>query len=393
MKKPTLDACWAKLRRAEEQIYFLDKQLRSYMERDAYEIVSEPAPRADGKRWCKYSSVQDPPLRLSVVLGELIHDLRSSLDHLVWQLVRLNGRRPSGRNGFPICETLRKGQKSENGSFWLSHSPKLIEGVNESHVALIQDLQPYHAGRYAYRHPLNVLHSLWNVDKHRVVHAAVMSLERPPVHLEFRTGGYPGIKAKLTTIAGRVANGADAYNLEILEAPVGLPREMHVHVQQPSRVLFGDRKIGLTDLYMIGKFIYERVFGSLASDFGPIPSNIFKKPPPELLGIPRGGVAVTIGEPGDDAPGFEGWRIWFELLRLDMPPGGEPESIPPSWYMKSPGGLATPIPAVGLTEEVLRSSLGRFLSPRAVEAVFAHFRPIPRRSDEGIWALTPGDHP
>ena len=38
----------------------------------------------------------------SVVVGEVAHNLRSSLDHLVWQLVIANGGSPDHRNAFPI---------------------------------------------------------------------------------------------------------------------------------------------------------------------------------------------------------------------------------------------------------------------------------------------------
>jgi hypothetical protein len=37
-----------------------------------------------------------------VILGEIIHDLRSSLDHVVWQLVIANGSLPGYWNQFPI---------------------------------------------------------------------------------------------------------------------------------------------------------------------------------------------------------------------------------------------------------------------------------------------------
>jgi hypothetical protein len=42
-----------------------------------------------------------------IIVGDIAHNLRSSLDHLVWQLVLQNRRLPSRRNQFPIMVTSR----------------------------------------------------------------------------------------------------------------------------------------------------------------------------------------------------------------------------------------------------------------------------------------------
>ncbi|HWY89805.1 MAG TPA: hypothetical protein VNY31_03965 [Solirubrobacteraceae bacterium] len=43
------------------------------------------------------SNDPDPPPHLGVIVGDFLHDLRCVLDHLVWQLVLLNGRKPNDR--------------------------------------------------------------------------------------------------------------------------------------------------------------------------------------------------------------------------------------------------------------------------------------------------------
>lgn len=42
------------------------------------------------------------PLLCSVICGDAIHNLRSALDHLVWQLVLAEGNKPDRWNQFPI---------------------------------------------------------------------------------------------------------------------------------------------------------------------------------------------------------------------------------------------------------------------------------------------------
>ena len=45
------------------------------------------------------------PRRWALIGGDLIHNLRSVLDHLVWQLVLRDGQQPSRWNEFPIIDS------------------------------------------------------------------------------------------------------------------------------------------------------------------------------------------------------------------------------------------------------------------------------------------------
>src|SRR5437879_6743083 len=85
---------------------------------------------------------EEPPPRLSVLLGDCVHNLRSSLDHIVWQLVLANGRSPGKHAQFPILD------KPPKGIF----SPNDIRGVSEEARALIESVQPYQAGARAREH-------------------------------------------------------------------------------------------------------------------------------------------------------------------------------------------------------------------------------------------------
>lgn len=97
-----------------------------------------------------------PPIHISVIVGECLHNLRSALDYLVWQLVLANPpQEPTSRNMFPICsspelfaEQLKRGR---------------LNGVALQAQSAIKDLQPFGNAE----HPLSVLDSLNNRDKHR----------------------------------------------------------------------------------------------------------------------------------------------------------------------------------------------------------------------------------
>jgi hypothetical protein len=78
----------------------------------------------------------DVPLRFAVLAGEIIHHLRSSLDHLVYALVIQNGGTPTNKNQFPICSTAENFAKE-------CKRKKRIDGVSESAKRLIMAVQPY----------------------------------------------------------------------------------------------------------------------------------------------------------------------------------------------------------------------------------------------------------
>lgn len=62
------------------------------------------------------------PTRFSVLIGEIVHQFRSGLDHLLWQLVLVNRCQPHSRSEFPIfSHTMTVGREVESrilsGSF------------------------------------------------------------------------------------------------------------------------------------------------------------------------------------------------------------------------------------------------------------------------------------
>ena len=122
--------------------------------------------------------IEDAPIRLGVIVGDFIHNLRSALDHLVWQFVRREGNRPRRSNAFPIHTS------QENFIQRVVCAPKNrdpLQGIDPQGDAwtFIEGLQPYHGADPAL-HPLTILNSFWNSDKHRVVQTAMTFPEALP---------------------------------------------------------------------------------------------------------------------------------------------------------------------------------------------------------------------
>jgi hypothetical protein len=113
----------------------------------------------------RFQVVEQPPLRLGVILGDVVHNLRSSLDHLMWQVTLLDGGTPNRSTQFPIAS------KSEEQFEAMADTQ--IPGLNEEHRAFVKKVQPYDAEPEAGRvHLVGALADLSNTDKHRVLNTA-----------------------------------------------------------------------------------------------------------------------------------------------------------------------------------------------------------------------------
>jgi len=164
----------AKLDRTNEQAVFLDCQWRAFRDHaNAYrvEFEEDPEPHCYIVRLKVFKPV---PLRLSVIFGEIIHNLRSALDHLVCRLVEGYGGAAKHHHSFPIHtaevdfirDVLCRDKKRR--------PPSPLKGipVGSDVWALIEGAQPYKRGNAAKDHPLYILNDFWNGDKHRVLNAA-----------------------------------------------------------------------------------------------------------------------------------------------------------------------------------------------------------------------------
>jgi len=115
----------------------------------------------DAKRHRVEQSIRFPDIRLATIVGELVHDLRSALDHLAWCLVTENGGTPDQDTTFPIL----KKPPTKDGVRVL---PNVSGGVSDAARTLIERAQPYWPIDVNVEYDaLWLLHRLSNIDKHR----------------------------------------------------------------------------------------------------------------------------------------------------------------------------------------------------------------------------------
>jgi hypothetical protein len=150
-----------KLQRAQEQLSELQATVESFRELKPYRFTSEYD--ANRRRLTLRAKFLRPLDGMwGVQIGEIVHNWRSALDHLVWELVIHHTGAPptSNKTCFPIFET--------NGGY-KGRSGPCIAGVSPTAAALIGSKQPFATGEGA-SSPLWQLYELSNFDKHRTLH-------------------------------------------------------------------------------------------------------------------------------------------------------------------------------------------------------------------------------
>ena len=107
-----------------------------------------------------------PPMeKMSLVLGDALHNFRSSLDFLVWSLSNLDGRSPAHpRSVYFPCVLDKKS--------WPKKS-KSLEAIPINFLNRIADVQPFNANGEIT--PLQLLVELSNQDKHREILSSIAS--------------------------------------------------------------------------------------------------------------------------------------------------------------------------------------------------------------------------
>jgi hypothetical protein len=151
-----------KLKRSDENIGNLHREIIAFFELSKYPVLPNP----DCKEWQEavdYHRDLIIPKRFSVLSGEIVHHLRSCLDHIVWHFSSLQYRRDfENAIEFPIWREEPITTKE------ISRYERKIEGVTNPTVRkLIGDYQPYKRGCDSEDDPICIVHDMDRFDKHR----------------------------------------------------------------------------------------------------------------------------------------------------------------------------------------------------------------------------------
>jgi hypothetical protein len=165
-----LDGPWAKIDRASEHLDSLAFGCRLFLKSKPYYVTADFDPEA-GYHVVRLRVRQTVPLALSVVVGELVHSLRSALDQAVWLIAcrsnpveKLWDERIARKIAFPFADCREKFQ-----------AHKLMAYITDDAKAVLDKAQPYQGTDQAMA--LAAVNRLWNIDKHRVVHGGLAAID------------------------------------------------------------------------------------------------------------------------------------------------------------------------------------------------------------------------
>ena len=232
---PSLKNPKLKFKRAEEHLNVLNAKMDEFVKSKPPQITAQE----DVKKGLYILRLKIPIIdpKLGVIAGDAIHNLRSALDHIAWQLALTTTDRPYKRTCFPIVEE----DTREN----MSRFADVTRDIPPGAVDEIKALQPYHRGAAFKDDWLWKLDTLCNIDKHRVIpaHGTALDFKIPkgvePIH-------YGALN--------------DTY---IVSMPISVKAQMKLAPPPTFDILFGSQVDGLVisfvELYNINTFIRDSI--------------------------------------------------------------------------------------------------------------------------------------
>jgi hypothetical protein len=169
---------WLKLQRAEQHLLEVKAALRDYGHRHPYAaVLTAPAvaqaQQSTDTRWVYHLCItEQPDPELVVIIGEILYDLRSALDHLAMALAPPSRQKHAH---FPIAvedpgrvdaggSFLRKGEQARQ------RFERALRGMPQPAIELIKAMQPSALGADAETAPLALLNWLHHAEQqHRLV--------------------------------------------------------------------------------------------------------------------------------------------------------------------------------------------------------------------------------
>jgi hypothetical protein len=154
-----LKAIQIKIERARAHTHDLKNAINSFFASTPYKVATKRDPNT--RKLIYYvARVSPTPVHLAIIAGDVIQNLRSALDHLVYQLflVGTKGTKGLGRHvSFFIAADAARYQSGLRGT---------LQGVRPEAIDALSAIEPYCGGK---GHQLWVLQELNNIDKHRLL--------------------------------------------------------------------------------------------------------------------------------------------------------------------------------------------------------------------------------
>jgi hypothetical protein len=192
-----ISECFARTEWARKRFAELRAEAKQFIDGQPYEFTM--AYDADAGVLAARLHPEQVPLEISFMVGEIMHNLRSALDHLVWQMTIANGHvpppfpLPRGSQWrdiqFPIAMTSAQFDNPSRDPLW---------GISDRHRAFLREYQPFYGELLgeglATDSALYALQEFSNIDKHRVPHLTTQWIQFISVKLSIVEDCQVGVK-------------------------------------------------------------------------------------------------------------------------------------------------------------------------------------------------------
>lgn len=159
----------SKLARAKKHLKAIKRSISLYAATHPHVLT-----KTKSKKTRKLTIPKQPPREIRILAGEMVYQMRSALDHLVFDLIKRNPNinmiDPEWFEHceFPLRMKLRRGQTPPLSQNKFSN---VLPGISPAPFAFIESVQPYY-GAGAVNNTLRFLADLSNIDKHRYLNVA-----------------------------------------------------------------------------------------------------------------------------------------------------------------------------------------------------------------------------
>jgi hypothetical protein len=166
----------------------LRKILNPIGKRATDDVVAEPYGEGSHTILYRAADVPSVPTQCAPIIGDVLYNLRSALDHFAWQLLRLDGQVPDAKHNpqFPIKDTALNGKGRPRH---ITIQP----GIRDQRILdALTAVQPYEMlakyGQPLWGQTLWLVNELCNADKHREPLAIIPRLDAHPPNLPWWEG-------------------------------------------------------------------------------------------------------------------------------------------------------------------------------------------------------------
>ncbi len=211
------DSARLKIKRADHHISDLKAQFDLFIKRDPYRLVVGENPQT-GKASVQLKYREHIPDWFALIVGDAVHNLRTALDHMFWEVIGHDGGQQNHHTKFPAYQNRVDFEAGCKGIVTPSQSVK----------DTFKALEVFPGGR---GDALYSLHRLDNADKHTVL-MPILGVAKASLRV-FRKDG--SSQATGITVFGSRTN-----MLNLVDVPPGGHVELHNNAKATPDIFFDD---------------------------------------------------------------------------------------------------------------------------------------------------------